>query len=706
MGRAKKSNLEPAVAAQLLVDLVLKKAFTEADDLLQQGIKLDYVVRTPAAAADEPPKQRTVFHRAVEAGHLEAIEWLASKGTNPNTPMERGTTVLHLCVATDKPAVLARLCQLAAASAFRFTLDVSRRNAAGETPTEAAIKLGRVELARMLLQAGADHDFNARGFVLAETRPPLAVNQMQHACATGDLELLDTLYELGEVPVQRTAAGDTLLHVAVRVQQWGAVEWLLEKGVTPAARDGAGRTVLQATVAEGRGADAVAEVLQRVGAAGADAGALRLAVEGQDEAVAAALLDAGASPAAAADGDGNTAVHVAAMLPSRAVLARLAAGDDKRPSEVGANAVNARGDTALHLACRAGLAANAAFLLGLPSANQNLRNARGSSPLHLAAARGALGCAQALLDHCRERADEPAAAAKKPPPKGKKDAAPADEARPTEVEAEDSEGNTALQVAMEYNQADVVKLLIGHGASVSRTSRLHGTLLHQAVCGRALDVARALLSGGACVHERDRNDQTPLHIAVLTGSVEATIALLEAGASVACQDEVLGRTPLHEAAARGLEDVVPVLLRHGARVDVRDHRSMTPLHHATVCGSAASVQLLLDARADPNALDVRNRTPLHCACESRHAEACVLLLRRRADLTLKDVDGWAPIHVAAAVGSTECARHLIAAGAVLNEADAHDSTPLALASESRNVEVARLLVSSWRANRRQAVPAV
>ena len=687
----RKNDIDPAVAAANLLDNVLKKNYTEAEELIAKGVKPDYVQKT--GDTEETLKLRTVLHHCVEAGNLEALEWIVGKGANPNVSMEKGVTALHMCVLQDKVAVLQKMCDLALAGSFRFSLDVSKKNNAGESAMQCAIRLYKVDLARILLKAGANHNFNEYIFEIDAISP--LINHMQYACCKGNLELAETLSDLGVTVFQRDIEGNTLVHLAVRHKQWAILEWLLEKGCSLNVQGCDGRTVLSSMFEEGWGLEAVTQLVQR----GAEVNEkdldgtplLHRSVLAGDEALVASLLE-NAAQIYATDLFGNTSVHIAAQLMNTKILHKLTTADDKKAVEIAPNTTNNDGNTALHAACQMDQYHNVVHLLSLPGINQNLQNAQGCTPLHLASAHGAVECAKALLLHNNNKEADPPA--KKPPPKGKKDAL-VDEGKKTEMELEDNEGNTALQVAMEHSHPDVVKLLIDSQASVQRTSKLHGTLLHQAVFSQAHDIMRSLVAGGASVHERDKDDCTPLHIAVGTGCLESVVLLLEAGADIACQDEHTGSTPLHMATTRGLDKIVACLFKNNAAAEVRDLTCMTPLHHAAACGSAPSVLLVLDNGGKANATDITGQTALHYACKHDHAAVVKLLLLRGADFTLKDKDGWSPVHVSANAGSTESAKHLIQAGAAINEADKKDRLPLTLASESCKIEVARLLVGSW-----------
>ncbi|KAJ9438702.1 hypothetical protein DIPPA_10768 [Diplonema papillatum] len=268
MRKGKKQYLDPATASNELVEHVLSKAYVEAEEAMVKGAKLDYLVKIDDGSAAE--KQRTAFHRIVESGDPEAIEWAAAKGATPNVPMDGCTTIVHWCVEQNKAGTLQKLCALKLAGSLA-RLDVSKRDKSGETPTQAAIRLLRVDLAHTLLKAGADHDFNEKSYAPPgpatpspspsqptedpapdpppsdEVPAPVAtpLNQVQYAVCAGELELVDTLFCLGVSPFQRDYKGRPLLHLAVEGECWPVVDALLDKKVPIDVPSTRGETALE-----------------------------------------------------------------------------------------------------------------------------------------------------------------------------------------------------------------------------------------------------------------------------------------------------------------------------------------------------------------------------------------------------------------------------------------------------------------------------
>lgn len=110
------------------------------------------------------------------------------------------------------------------------------------------------------------------------------------------------------------------------------------------------------------------------------------------------------------------------------------------------------------------------------------------------------------------------------------------------------------------------------------------------------DIVQLLIQHGADVTVQDNTLSTPLHLASSRGSGKTVGLLLKHGADVNAQD-VKQLTPLHLAASSRLAlkgNVVHLLLSHGANVDAKDGRGRTPFQIALSRGLSEVAELLAD----------------------------------------------------------------------------------------------------------------
>jgi ankyrin repeat protein len=254
----------------------------------------------------------------------------------------------------------------------------------------------------------------------------------------------------------------------------------------------------------------------------------------------------------ARDAAGNTPLHDATDLSVLAAL--LDAGTDL-------HAQNNAGDSALHMAARAGRFELAEALLLQRRANPALRNKAGKNALHVACEYGRKDIVTLLLS-----------------PEVRNSRAPEKEGEdePLDINAADVSGWTALHMAClgghpEHESfTSIVQLLLEHGANVHAADVTGLQALH--VCTDTSAV-RLLLAAGADASARDVDGRTPL---LYLSTDSAVVLLEEAGADRDAADRY-GRTALHLAAE---PDKALFLVRKGAEVDRRDKQGQTPLDMA------------------------------------------------------------------------------------------------------------------------------
>ena len=231
---------------------------------------------------------------AVRAGDGAAVRSLLDQGVSPRTAEIDGTTALHWAAHHDHPAIAGLLLEADAA--------VDATNRYGVTPLALASLNGSTEMIARLLEAGADPNLPN----------PEGETPLMTAARTGNAAAIDSLLAHGaEVDAVEAWRQQTALMWAAAQNQAAAVDALLAAGADPNARSARGFTPLLFAAREGH-----VGILGPLVRAGADVddtlpangmSALVLAVYNAQYDLANALLELGADPDAA--GNGWTALH-------------------------------------------------------------------------------------------------------------------------------------------------------------------------------------------------------------------------------------------------------------------------------------------------------------------------------------------------------------------------------------------------------------
>jgi ankyrin repeat protein len=317
--------------------------------------------------------------------------------------------------------------------------------------------------------------------------------------------------------------------------------------------------------------------------------------------------------------------------------------------------------------------------------------------------------------------------------------------------------NALWMTRMTKEPAQIAEFLLQNGAKMVVDIR-RKTPLHNAGAVGSADLVSVLMSHGADIHALDMNDSTPLHTAVVEPSSSAVIKrLIQYGANVEAKNN-RGETPLacamehqpahvieymlqkgsdpkamtrsgapvlFEAVRRESVELIKILIHYGADLravnaegqglvqcacktgnpalvkfllsigtefNTADKKDCTALMTAVKTESVPIISMLLKMGANVSTADKTKTTAMHLAAQRGSVVVTDMLLRHHAPINPKDGQRQTPLSIAAAAGDAKLVEFLLQNDADYNIADSKGNTPLKLAMEKDHEEVVDLLV--------------
>ena len=136
-----------------------------------------------------------------------------------------------------------------------------------------------------------------------------------------------------------------------------------------------------------------------------------------------------------------------------------------------------------------------------------------------------------------------------------------------DVNAQSSDGSTALLWLAHWNDTETADLLLKAGADANAANEFRMTPLSQACTNGSVEFVRLLLKSGANPNTAIATGETPLMTCAKTGNADAVRLLIEFGAAVNAKEPTQSQTALMWAAAERHSNVVSALI--AAHADLR-----------------------------------------------------------------------------------------------------------------------------------------
>ena len=327
----------------------------------------------------------------------------------------------------------------------------------------------------------------------------------------------------------------------------------------------------------------------------------------------------GIAPCDVVGDDGNTLLHIACTEGTLTMVEFLVKNraDILKPDR--------HGDAPIHIACEYSRLDILNVLLSCTNCNPNQQNAKGDTALHIACrmrSDSTLQFLEVLISRC-------------------------------DPNICDSEGNTALHIAVCSNSSgqleNVQCLLQSDKCDPNVINKSGHTPLH-IVCHQGdIPLLEALVADKRCdLNIQDGNGDTALNIGV--ENIEIVKILLESGRSRCDIYNKKGLTPFHKAITNGVMTSVEIMMKNGVNIlqTSDDIFQNAPIHIACIHSRLDILKVLLSCEScDPNQQNSKKDTALHIVCRMSKLQFLEMLTSTSGiNPTLLNLGGDAAIHIA------------------------------------------------------------
>ena len=438
----------------------------------------------------------------------------------------------------------------------------------------------------------------------------------------------------------------------------------------------------------------------------------------------------------------NAPIHIACKYYSLYSLKLLLSCKNCDP-----NQQNAKGNTALHIACSMRndelCMKFLEVLISTPGINLTLANHEGIAPfevvdsdgntlLHFAFAKGNYAMVKVLMKNGanilepNRHGDAPIhIACKHSRLDVLKELLAFDSCNPNQLNAD---GDTALHIVtrMRGNRQKfkMAEFLLKNKADVLKPDKHGDAPIHIACKHFRLDILKELVASRCCSpNQQNAEGNTPLHIVCRrrTSTTAIELNFLEVltstpGINTAIMNhegitpfevvDSIGNTLLHIACAEGNLKVVRLLVSNGANVLKLDWHGNSPIHIACEHSRVNILKELIALNVcDPNQQNAKGDTALHIACKIRLKALQIIEILTSvpginptivnhegiAPFEVVDSDGNTLLHIACAEGNTRMANLLLINGADILKPDRQGDAPIHIACKHARLYSLKLL---------------
>jgi serine/threonine-protein phosphatase 6 regulatory ankyrin repeat subunit B len=623
---------------------------------------------------------------ALKLGHLSLLDYLINKVDKYSKYCSADYKLIHISVAENWVHILEKLIA-------NYLNALKEQNSAKQTALHIAIEYGNKQIISLLVEKGAD---------LTTIKDKAGNSALMLLLNSNNQDIIDIILELKKDININDTEGNSLLHFAIKNNYLEFARLLINKGAKASWYDKDDNNALHLALMNGyeRFAKELIETSDNDG-----------------------LIDP-------ANGKNNRPIHVAANKGFTEIILMLI------EKGVSVNTIGVDHYTALHFAVLKEHVDTVNLLIA-HKANINAVDAKGLAPMHLASKHhGNMEIIRALIEagadvNLKSTEDNCTAltyAAKEGYIEATKKLINVSKIKKAWKE-ESGEVLPLLHIATQERWIKVIEgLKVSDNDTDTNFDEISGrgkTALHIAAEWGDKDILNLLLKKGASIGLKDREGNEALHIAVKNGHIDIVEIMLDDQRAEVNSKGKQGHTPLHYAVKRNDTELVKLLLKHKANPDIRNKQKLSSIDMAINEGSLEIMKELYGREAydklcdedllkhaikehwygvigtiiDTKGVEVRlndGKKALEYALEENNDEVIRFLLKKEININCKDSKGRTVVHKGVQQEDLELlklAKKIPSFNEVVNDT-LNGKTPLLEAVEKGNYDAVKFLLEN------------
>lgn len=264
------------------------------------------------------------------------------------------------------------------------------------------------------------------------------------------------------------------------------------------------------------------------------------------------------------------------------------------------------------------------------------------------------------------------------------------------ITTRDNEGRTPLTVALQSNEKYLMTIV--NKANVDKPDSNGDSPLHTAIKENAsLSKIQYILSLMDNVNSQNARGDTALYLSVIKNRPKLGALLIARGADIFTTNNK-NLSPL--SLALNSNSTVMDWLLNDSTIKATDGAGNTALHYAADWGSTSAILSIVQKGGDANARNTLGKTPIFTACHrgalggatGSGALTIDQLVLQGALVNTRDNMGLTPLHEAVQYGDLGAVQKLLSLGSVVDSLSSSGLSPLALAIAGNKLDAARVLL--------------